>query len=168
MLKFSNGHEFEFCVASGALAYDGNGWWFEQPWRWLGILRPREFTIITKTLTYLPREGNLKWWCPWRCVRLIPNGVVNSVGITNPGIDWWIKTIYPKIQRSQYNVIVSIAPEDEKQAGRMVDALNACSDIVGIELNVSCPNVDHDNGADYICMMAAKLKLILKLFVLID
>ena len=79
MIELNNGHKMDFVVASGALGFDGRGWWFEQPWRWLGILRPQEFTIITKTLTRFRREGNLKMWHPWTCVRPVKGGWVNAV-----------------------------------------------------------------------------------------
>lgn len=32
MIKLSNGYEFTFCNGSGALAFNGNNWWWEQPW----------------------------------------------------------------------------------------------------------------------------------------
>ena len=61
MIRLSNGREFEYMAASGALAYDGRGWWWEWPLRWCGLLDPSLFTIVTKTLTRHPRRGNLRW-----------------------------------------------------------------------------------------------------------
>ena len=90
MIKFKNGYEMEFGCASGALAWYGEGWWWEYPLRLLDVIQPHKLTIISKTLTFDPRIGNLKWWCPWRCVTLIPEGAVNSVGLTNPGYKRWI------------------------------------------------------------------------------
>lgn len=142
-LKLPNGHEIDFLASSGALAFHCEGWWFEQPWRWLGLLRPRDLTIITKTLTYFPRKGNLKHWCPWRCVQRIEDGTVNAVGLTNPGYLWWIDNCYDYVVRKGYKVIVSVMPENNTEANNMAACLDFLPDIVGVELNLSCPNVDH-------------------------
>ncbi len=149
MIKFKNGHNMDFACASGALAWYGEGWWWEHPLRWLGFIRPDELTVISKTLTFDARVGNLKWYCPWRCVRLIEDGAVNAVGLTNPGYDWWIKNCPSKIDKKGWKVIVSIMPAHEGEAETMVRALNPCP-IVGYEINVSCPNVDHDSSIAHI------------------
>lgn len=152
MITLSNGHQFEFCAASGALGFDGRGWWFEQPWRWLGLLRPEEFTVITKTLTFSPRAGNLKMWCPWRCIRpSIKRGWVNAVGLTNGGITPWM--IYADLK---YKTIASIAPNDVNETDLMIKMLNDRRDLVGVELNVSCPNVDHAENTVQIAEAAVK------------
>lgn len=143
MIKFSNGHSFRFCCASGALGFDGSGWWFEKPWKVLGLLDPSKFTIITKTLTYFPRTGNLKMWCPWRCIRKTKNGFVNSVGLTNPGYRYWINNTYERTKKRK--IIVSLAPQTRTEATEMANDFNKL-DIVGIELNLNCPNnTNHDD-----------------------
>lgn len=143
MIEFWNGHKFDFGCASGALGFKGDGWWWEQPLRWAGVLRPQELTIITKTLTYKPRIGNLRHTCPWRAVRFIKGGTVNCVGLSNPGFDWWIREAYEHTQKRGYKIIVSIMPETPEEADSMVYHLNKLKGIVGVELNVSCPNVIH-------------------------
>lgn len=152
MITLSNGHKFEFCCASGALGYDGEGWWFEQPWKWMGLIDPSAFTIITKTLTYFPRKGNLNMWRPWQCVRMGLGYVVNAVGLTNPGYQWWINGPYHHVKEKGYNVIVSLMPESLQEAKDMATDLNPL-DIAGVELNVSCPNVKHDSTEDWVCGM---------------
>lgn len=97
MIRFSNGHAFEYMTASGALGFDGKGWPWEQPFRWTGLLKPSLFTSVIKTLTPGPIRGNLQWHNPTRCLRPIPHGVVNAVGLGNPGIDWWCKKIGPSV-----------------------------------------------------------------------
>jgi len=89
MITLSNGHKFEYMVASGALGFDGKGYPHEWPLRWMGLINPSLFTVVAKTVTYKPRKGNLRWYCPWKCIRLMPGGVVNAVGLTNKGIGWW-------------------------------------------------------------------------------
>jgi len=91
MITFSNGYKFEYMVASGALGFDGKGYLHEWPLRWIGLIDPSLFTVVAKTVTYKPRKGNLRLYKPWGCIRLLPNGVVNAVGLTNKGIRWWLR-----------------------------------------------------------------------------
>lgn len=141
MLTLSNGHSFTFCCASGALGFDGMGYWWEAPFRWIGLLCPGELTIIAKTVTLEPRKGNLKMWCPWRCVRLVRGGgAVNAVGLTNPGIRAWVRDYYPRAIRKGLNLIASIHPTTEDEARAMVTYLAPLSGLKGIEVNLSCPN----------------------------
>jgi hypothetical protein len=124
------------------LGFDGRGWWWEYPLRWVGLLNPHDFTIVVKTLTLRPRVGNLRWYAPWRCVRLIRGGTVNAVGLTNPGIDWWLRACYPRMQRMGLQTIVSVYPESVEEAQAFAQKLRGLQ-IAGVELNASCPNVAH-------------------------
>ena len=139
MIHLSNGHILTFCCGSGALAYDGRGWPWEWPFRWCKLLRPEELTVVTKTLTLMPRKGNLRWWCPWRCVRLIPNGVVNAVGLTNPGLDYWLRKYYPIAKKKKYPLAVSLEARNFEELYVMAKKLNDCN-LAYIEVNASCPN----------------------------
>lgn len=147
MIKFSNGHELTFANGSGALAFNGKGWWWEQPFRWLGILDPKDFTVVAKTVTLEPRKGNLSLWHPWTCVSTLRknnlNGATNAVGLTNPGIRSWIDNDYHVAKKNGYNLVASIWPEDEMQANTMTWLL-ADLDLCYIEINVSCPNTEHE------------------------
>jgi dihydroorotate dehydrogenase (NAD+) catalytic subunit len=142
VITLSNGEQVEFLTGSGALGFDGRGWWWEYPLRWAGLLNPHEFTIVVKTLTLRPRVGNLRWYAPWRCVRLIRGGTVNAVGLTNPGVDWWLRACYPRMQRMGLQTIVSVYPESVEEAQAFAQKLRGLQ-IAGIELNASCPNVAH-------------------------
>ena len=138
MIKLSNGHTLTYVVASGALAFDGKGWPWERPLVWLGLIQPELFTVFIKSLTRNPRTGNLKWWKPWTCVRLIRGGAVNKVGLTNPGIDWWCKEVGPRIDFSRYAVAGSIVGNEEELVD-MARRLNNF-DLAALEVNYSCPN----------------------------
>ncbi len=142
MIVLSNGHSFEYMAASGALAYDGRGWPWEWPFRWVKLLEPQLFTIVTKTLTYLPRVGNLRWSHPWSCVKLLKSGVVNAIGLTNPGYRWWINQIAPHYNK-KYSLIVSITEDDPQKLLEMVRAFEKIP-IQGLELNASCPNTHQE------------------------
>ncbi|MBI3632938.1 MAG: hypothetical protein HY226_01455 [Candidatus Vogelbacteria bacterium] len=143
MIKLSNGHKFEFMAASGSLWFDGGGWFWERPLKLIGLLDPKLFTIVTKTLTRLPKEGNLKMYKPLSAVRFLNGGVVNAIGLTNPGLDWWCKEVGPKLKCSPLSIIASIHSNSPREAGEMAWRLNRYN-LQGIELNLSCPNVNHN------------------------
>ena len=93
--------------------------------------------IVTKTITLKPREGNPN---PRTCET--PAGMLNSIGLENPGIDKFIAEKLPLLNKIGVPVIVSIASEDEPQefielAGR----LDKLKEVAAIELNISCPNI---------------------------
>lgn len=142
MIRFSNDHTFEYMTASGALGFDGKGWPWEQPWRWIGLLDPTLFTSVTKTLTLRPTEGNLCWYNPFRCLRIVRGGIVNAVGLSNLGIDWWCKKIGSLVDSTKIPLVSSIFGEPEELA-EMARILNDF-DLVGLEINASCPNTRAD------------------------
>lgn len=141
MIKLSNGHRFEYVVASGALAFDGKGWPWEKPLVWLGLIKPELFTVVIKTLTRHPRPGNLRWWKPWTCCSLIPGGSVNKIGLTNGGVEWWCNQVAPTIDFEEVNLVGSVFG-DERELVEMTKMLNHFP-LVGLEINPSCPNTGH-------------------------
>jgi dihydroorotate dehydrogenase (NAD+) catalytic subunit len=93
--------------------------------------------VITKTITLKPRQGNPP---PRTCET--PAGMLNSIGLENPGIEKFIKEKLPFISKIGVPIIISIASEDEPEEfvklSRRLDKINAVS---AIELNISCPNI---------------------------
>lgn len=158
MIRLTNGHEFQYMAASGALGFDGKGWFWEQPSRWLGKIDPSLFTIVTKTLTRWPIKGNLSMWHPWTCVKLLKGGVVNAVGLTNPGFDYWFEHIAPKIDFTKSKIVVSIMSDSIEDLVYMVGKLNELA-IVGIEINWSCPNVKGHNPKNSHLVIAGTLSV---------
>ncbi len=140
VITLSNGHSFEFMTASGALAFDGGGWPWEWPLRWAGFIDPPLFTNVAKTLSRHPRKGNLRWTHPWSVVKNLPEGVVNAIGLTNSGVDWWIEKVAPRLDPKR-PLVVSIEADIEDEALEMIELLNPFADrLKGLELNLSCPN----------------------------
>lgn len=162
-------------AASGALEFDGNGWPWEQPLRWCGLLDPSLFTVVIKTLTRHPRIGNLKLYKPWTCIRFLRDGSVNAVGLTNPGIEWWCKHIGPSANRKKNPLIGNIYSEDPHELAEMAKMLNPY-DLVGLEINASCPNTNGDLLANTqkviegcrVVKSVSRFPLILKLSVVHD
>lgn len=150
------GHKVMFVASSGALGFDGDDgghglvklW--KKPARWLGRLNPKNYLTITKTVTQHPLVGNLKWWCPWRCVRRWGDeGFINAVGLTNPGIDEWFRLYYPRTVKKGYKIALSIAPKDVGESVRMA-AMTRPANLVALHINPICPNVDHtDQTVDH-------------------
>ncbi len=141
MIKLSNGHVVKYMAASGALAYGGGGWSWEQPLKWFGFLEPERFTVVSKTVTRHPRVGNFQGWKPWNSVLPITGGMVNKIGLTNPGIKWWCENFGPEIDHQKLSVIGSIFGNRDELV-EMSEMLNNF-DLMGIEVNVSCPNTEH-------------------------
>lgn len=142
MIKLSNGHIFEYMTASGALGFDGQGWPWERPLKLIGLLDPSFFTSVFKTLTLRPQQGNLQWFNPFRCIRLIPEGVVNAVALANFGVKWWCQKVGPSINSSKISLIGSIfgTPDELSEMAKMLNYF----DLVGLEINASCPNIGAD------------------------
>ncbi len=139
MIRFSNGHVFEYVAASGALGFDGQGWPWEKPLKWLGLFDPSLFTVVIKTLTRYPTEGNLRWYNPFGSIRFLKDGVVNAVGLTNPGINWWYKKIGPRLDFFHPPLVASIASESLHNLKEMAEIFNDFN-FMALELDVSCPN----------------------------
>ncbi len=143
MIELSNGHKFKYMAASGALAFDGKGWPWEWPLRWSGFLDPSLFTVVIKTLTLNPRKGNVRLYNPFGCIRILRQGVVNAVGLTNPGIEWWCRKIGPKVNHKKIPLVGSILSDNIYELAEMAKMLNDF-DLVGLEINASCSNTEGD------------------------
>jgi len=141
MITLSNGHVLKYVTASGALGYDGKGWPWEKPLKWIGLLNPLLFANVMKTITLKPRQGNFNRCNPFGCIRPMRNGTVNSVGLTNPGFGWWAENIGSKI--GSIPLIGSIFGEPE-ELKTMAQAMNKFP-IIALEVNASCPNTQEDN-----------------------
>ena len=135
MIKLSNGHCLEYIAASGALGFDGKGWFWERPLKWLKLLDPSLFTVVIKTLTLHPRKGN----SPFKSVRLVRQGIVNAVGLKNLGIEWWSREIGPKVKQDGIYLIGSIFSLNVENLVEMAEKLSEFN-LVALEINASCPN----------------------------
>ena len=97
--------------------------------------------ISSKGLTINPKEGN-----DGLRVYETPSGMMNSVGLNNPGIDAFIKNEIPKMRKLGTNVIANIGGGCLEDYQAAVTKIND-TDIDMIELNISCPNVKHGGMA---------------------
>lgn len=91
--------------------------------------------ISVKGTTITKRPGNL----PPRIAET-PNGMLNSVGLQNPGIDHFIKIELPNLKTKDTVVIANIAGSTVEECVEIAQKLEA-TNVDMIELNISCPNV---------------------------
>ena len=98
--------------------------------------------LYTKGTTRLPRAGN----APPR-VAEVAGGMLNSIGLQNPGVRW-VREIYaPRWGEWRIPVVVNVAGENADDYVYCVQQLEDADGIAGIELNISCPNIAH--GMDF-------------------
>jgi dihydroorotate dehydrogenase (NAD+) catalytic subunit len=92
--------------------------------------------VVTKTITVEPRSGN-----PQPRVRELPTGMLNSIGLENVGLRAFVEEKLPALDERGVRTIVSLAGRDEAEFGQMILELARHPGWVGVELNLSCPNV---------------------------
>ena len=91
--------------------------------------------ICSKGLTLEPRQGN----DPVRIAET-PSGLLNSVGLQNPGVEHFIEHELPFMKSTGAVVIANAAGSTESDYVKIAERLSA-ADVDMIELNISCPNV---------------------------
>ena len=91
--------------------------------------------VVVKGTTLQPRRGN-------DGVRISEtlDGMLNCIGLENPGADYFLQAILPRISRYHMNVIVNISGSSAEEYGQLAERLDVPG-VAAIELNVSCPNV---------------------------
>ena len=91
--------------------------------------------IITKGTSLKPRSGNR----PSR-VYETPSGMLNSIGLQNPGVEYFAQNDLPFLRKFDTAVIVNACGSSIEEYVELCKILNTL-DIDGVELNLSCPNV---------------------------
>jgi dihydroorotate dehydrogenase (NAD+) catalytic subunit len=96
--------------------------------------------IVTKTVTQQPSAGN----APYRTVEMPGIGMLNSIGLQNPGLNACLNEEIVSLQGYGMPVILSISAHSVAQFGAMAQQVAnhaAYTHIAALELNLSCPNV---------------------------
>lgn len=93
--------------------------------------------IGAKGLTRAPREGN-----PAPRIAETPSGILNSVGLQNPGVEYFASDIMPILANEDTNVIANMSGNTIEEYCEMAQILSE-TDAAIIEMNISCPNVKH-------------------------
>lgn len=93
--------------------------------------------FVTKTVTLLPREGN-----PPPRIAEVEHGMLNSIGLQNPGIDAFVSEALPALAELGVPLWVSVGGFSAREYAHVCERLDECEDVTTIELNLSCPNVE--------------------------
>jgi len=103
--------------------------------------------LYTKAVTLEPRPGN-------EAPRIVetPAGMLNSIGLANPGVEDFVAEKLPELRRRACPVIVNVAGSTEAEYVEVLERIEGAagpwspgrgSGVDGYEINVSCPNVRH-------------------------
>ncbi|HET9050757.1 MAG TPA: dihydroorotate dehydrogenase [Candidatus Dormibacteraeota bacterium] len=92
--------------------------------------------IWTKGTTLLPREGN-----PPPRVAETAGGMLNSIGLQNPGVEHVASVYAPRFASWRVPVVVNVAGATVDEYVTCVRRLDGVPGVAGIELNISCPNI---------------------------
>jgi dihydroorotate dehydrogenase (NAD+) catalytic subunit len=117
-------------VASGTFAH-GEKYYGQKEVTELGA-------IVPKTVTLHAQEGNP----PQRIVET-PAGMLNAIGIENPGADGFIQKKLPPLKKTGIPLIISILGHNDEQFEALTKKFDAAGGIAALELNLSCPNLGH-------------------------
>lgn len=94
--------------------------------------------IVTKSIMLKPRSGRAT-----PRMAETPSGMLNSIGLQGPGIDSFLENDIPWLQSQSARIIVSIAGESVEDYASLARRVRNIPNVVGIEVNISCPNVEN-------------------------
>jgi dihydroorotate dehydrogenase (NAD+) catalytic subunit len=92
--------------------------------------------VVVKTITTEPRAGNP----PPRLVET-PGGLLNSIGLENPGIDEYVEVYLPLLRTLGCPLVINVAGHDVEDFASLAARLDPEPGLAALELNMSCPNV---------------------------
>lgn len=92
--------------------------------------------VIMKGTTLNPREGN-----PYGRIVETPSGILNCIGLQNPGLETVLKEKAPYLAEKGVAAILNISGHSAEEYGEMAAQAEECPSVTAVEMNVSCPNV---------------------------
>jgi dihydroorotate dehydrogenase (NAD+) catalytic subunit len=98
--------------------------------------------IVVKGLSLKPREGN-----PMPRVAETPCGMLNAIGIQNPGVEVFLKDKLPRLPWRETAIIANLYACDVAEFGDLAGVLAGEEGVAALEVNVSCPNVREGGAA---------------------
>jgi dihydroorotate dehydrogenase (NAD+) catalytic subunit len=99
--------------------------------------------LVGKAVTPVPRPGNAG-------VRIAetPAGMLNAIGLQNPGVDGFLHDILPRVRELGIPVLVNVSANSLQQYVDLCERISRAAGVAAIELNLSCPNVGR-GGAEF-------------------
>jgi dihydroorotate dehydrogenase (NAD+) catalytic subunit len=101
--------------------------------------------IVTKSVMLAPRAGR-----PTPRMAETSSGMLNSIGLQGPGIDAFLQRDLPWLLSRGARTVVSIAGSTVDEYGELAGRLSDAAGVTAIEVNISCPNVEH-RGQVFAC-----------------
>lgn len=101
--------------------------------------------VVTKSVTLRPRAGR-----PTPRMAETPSGMLNSIGLQNPGVDAFLAHDLPWLAARGARAVVSIAGGSVADYAALADRLAGAPALVAVEVNISCPNVE-SRGEVFAC-----------------
>ena len=98
--------------------------------------------VVVKTITEEARAGN-----PPPRLAETASGLLNSIGLPNPGVDAYIAEVLPKLRTLGGPLVINIAGHTVQSFAVLAERFGAEEGVDALELNMSCPNVS--GGLDY-------------------
>lgn len=92
--------------------------------------------IVVKGTTLNHRQGNA-----YPRMAETASGMLNAVGLQNKGVDVFCNEIYHRIKHYNTNIFVNVSGSTVEEYIQIAERINELDHILGIELNISCPNV---------------------------
>ncbi|MEO2066515.1 MAG: dihydroorotate dehydrogenase [Desulfurobacteriaceae bacterium] len=92
--------------------------------------------VCVKGLSIKPREGNE----PPR-IWETPCGMLNAIGLQNPGVEYFLREIVPKLKEYKCRVIANIYGSTVEEYVAVAKEISGAEGVDAVELNISCPNV---------------------------
>jgi dihydroorotate dehydrogenase (NAD+) catalytic subunit len=93
--------------------------------------------MVSKGIFLRPREGT----APPRIAET-PSGMLNAIGLQGPGVDALIRDYAPRWAEWDFPVFVNINGESADEYGELAARLDGVPGVSGLEINISCPNVE--------------------------
>ncbi|MFV2063760.1 MAG: hypothetical protein ACC726_09650, partial [Chloroflexota bacterium] len=100
-----------------------------------GVADATPGAIVTRSVTLAARQGN-----PAPRMVPLPDGLISSVGLHNPGIEAMLRRQAPRWASSEVPVIVSICADTAADIAALAGALDLQPGAAGLELNLACPD----------------------------
>ncbi len=162
MKKLINGIDFgPVWAMSGLLNFYGQGWPYHSLYKIFGINFDK-ITFVSKTVTLFPRLGNMPLKENLMPRELIPKSVyqnflrghaLNAVSLSGPGAEQIISSPKLKEKMAPFQLsFMSVAPTEKERLDELEGFLKILlrelpnyQAKIGLQLNITCPNTEHDN-----------------------
>lgn len=131
-VELAPGHKRGLALANPVMTASGTfGYGFDSPFFNVNALG----AVVTKSTTLRPRAGN-----PQTRIAETPAGMLNSIGLQNPGVETVAREYAPRWATWRVPVVVSVLGATADEYAAVAERLEGVEGVAGLELNISSPN----------------------------